>query len=204
MVNGRNETPSERCDRNMIELLQEVRVAQTAVQVLLGFLIAVAFTPRFRTLSTFQRTDYFVSLLAGGVAAIFLIAPASYHRLLFRLGDKEHIVAAANRLVIVGLAALAAAIVSVTVLLTDLLFVPALTIAMGAATIGACAVTWYILPLARRRSIRSSTNGKAETAGSTPPSGSTPPIGGLPHGSGPGRVRARSQGTIAQLTSRVG
>src|SRR3954467_15396100 len=84
--NGRNETELERCDRNLVELLQEVRVAQTGVQVLFAFLLAVAFTPRFAQASEFERIDYFVTLIASGAAAMLLIAPTAYHRLLFRLG----------------------------------------------------------------------------------------------------------------------
>ena len=76
----RNETELERCDRNLAELLQEVRVAQTGVQVMFGFLLAIVFTPRFRSISGFQRVDYFVTLLATGAAAVMLIAPTSYHR----------------------------------------------------------------------------------------------------------------------------
>jgi Family of unknown function (DUF6328) len=173
VINGRNETPFERCDRNILELLQEVRIAQTAVQVLLGFLVAVAFTPRFRTLSGFQRMDYFATLLAASIGTILLIAPASYHRILFRLGDKQHIVDAANRLVIAGLGAVAAAIVGVSLLLSDLLFAPPLTIGMGTITIVACSATWYVLPLARRRSVRARANG---SLGTTP--ASTAVLGG--------------------------
>src|SRR4051794_9463598 len=105
---GRNETPLERCDRNLIELLQEVRVAQTGVQVLFGFLLTVPFTVRFDDISGTVRAVYFVTLMLAGAAAVLLIAPTSHHRLLFRCGDKERLVMVANRYAIAGLVAGAA------------------------------------------------------------------------------------------------
>src|SRR3954463_10027072 len=94
---GRNETPLERCDRNLVELLQEVRVAQTGVQVLFAFLLTVPFTAPFPEVGGFDRAVYFGTLLAAGGAATLLIAPTSQHRILFRCGDKEHLVRRANR-----------------------------------------------------------------------------------------------------------
>src|SRR5215216_4016931 len=100
---GRNETPLERCDRNLVELLQEVRVVQTGVQVLFAFLLMAPLTPGFEHLGSLQRAEYFVTLALA--AAILLIAPTAYHRALFRQGDKEYLVTVANRLTIAGLAA---------------------------------------------------------------------------------------------------
>src|SRR3954469_15993096 len=97
---GRNETQLERCDRNLVELLQEVRVVQTGVQVLFAFLLMAPLTPGFRDLTSVQRTEYFVTLVLSGAAALLLIAPTAYHRALFRLGDKEYLVTVANRLTI--------------------------------------------------------------------------------------------------------
>src|SRR5436190_18421137 len=94
---GRNETHLERCYRNLVELLQEVRVVQTGVQVLFAFLLMAPLAARFPQLSSFQKLQYFTTLLAAGGAAILLIAPTAYHRILFRLGDKEYLVAVANR-----------------------------------------------------------------------------------------------------------
>src|SRR5215212_5679918 len=102
-TDGRNETPLERCDRNFVELLQEVRVAQTGVQVLFGFLLTVPFTVRFDEIGALNRAIYFGTLLAAGAAAMLLIAPTSHHRILFRCGDKEHIVRVANRYALAGL-----------------------------------------------------------------------------------------------------
>src|SRR5215208_7659708 len=91
-VEGRNETHLERCDRNLVELLQEVRVVQTGVQVLFAFLLTAPLSTRFLELSGVQRATYFATLLAAGGAAILLITPTAYHRILFRCGDKEHLV----------------------------------------------------------------------------------------------------------------
>src|SRR4051794_36677465 len=119
---GRNETPLERCDRNLVELLQEVRVVQTGVQVLFAFLLTVPLTARFPQLSGFQRGTYFLTLLATGAAAVLLIAPTAYHRILFRCGDKEHLVTVANRLTLCGLAFVAVSMIGALLLVTDLMF----------------------------------------------------------------------------------
>jgi len=153
IVAGRNETPLERCDRNLVELLQEVRVVQTGVQVLFAFLLTVPLAARFPELSTFQRWDYFVTLLATGAAAVLLVAPTAYHRILFRLGDKEHLVVMANRFTLAGLAFVAVSMVGALLLVTDLLFGGA----AAAVTAGICGVTvvslWCVLPLRRRASL---------------------------------------------------
>src|SRR5690242_7833170 len=102
-TNGRNETSLERCDRNLVELLQEVRVVQTGVQVLFGFLLMAPLTARFEHLHGRQHAEYYVSFALAGLAAFLLIAPTAYHRALFRRGDKEYLVTIANRLTIAGL-----------------------------------------------------------------------------------------------------
>ncbi len=86
-LSDRNETELERCDRHLAELMQEVRVAQTGVQVLFGFLLTVPFTVRFDALASGQRALYFATLALAGAAAMLLIAPTSHHRILFRCGD---------------------------------------------------------------------------------------------------------------------
>src|SRR4051812_9015490 len=92
----RGENRLERADRNLIELLQEVRVAQTGIQVMFAFLLSVPFTNRFSTLTGFERSDYYVSTLLAALAAILLTAPTAYHRVLFRQHDKEHVVEVAS------------------------------------------------------------------------------------------------------------
>jgi hypothetical protein len=98
LLEGRNETPLQRCDRNLVELLQEVRVIQTGVQVLFAFLLMAPLSARFPQLTGAQRVEYFVTLLASGAAAVLLMAPTAHHRILFRCGDKDHLVKVANRL----------------------------------------------------------------------------------------------------------
>jgi hypothetical protein len=150
---ARNETPLERCDRNLAELMQEVRVAQTGVQVLFGFLLTVPFTVRFDDITETERAVYFVTLMLAGLAAMLLIAPTSHHRLLFRCGDKERLVMVANRYAIAGLVAVAATMVG-AVLLVSLLVIGSLGAALASAAAAAgCAWCWYLEPLRRRRSL---------------------------------------------------
>ena len=118
----RSESAEERLDRNLSELLQELRVAQTGVQILFAFLLTLPFTARFGEVTRFERDVYFATLLCAGSASAFLIGPVSYHRLLFRQRDKQHVVFAANWMAVVGLACLAVAIVGVILLVTDFLF----------------------------------------------------------------------------------
>src|SRR4051794_39087324 len=152
-VNGRNETPLERCDRNLAELMQEVRVAQTGVQVLFGFLLTVPFTVRFHAITPIERAVYFTTLMLAGAAAVLLIAPTSQHRLLFRCGDKERLVMVANRYAMAGLLAVAATMVG-AVLLVSLLVIGSTgaSLATAAAAAG-CGWCWYVEPLRRRRAL---------------------------------------------------
>jgi predicted membrane channel-forming protein YqfA (hemolysin III family) len=151
---GRDETELERSDRNLIELLQEVRVVQTGIQILFGFLLTVAFQPKFEKLSSFQKVDYFATLVFAASTLIMLTAPTSWHRILFRLGDKEHLVEIANRFTLVGLATMALTVLGVVMLLSDVAFPPAITVIITAAATVACATTWCAMPLARRRALR--------------------------------------------------
>jgi hypothetical protein len=152
---GRNETVLERYDRNLVELLQEVRVVQTGVQVLFAFLLTVPLTARFPELTGFERGTFFVTLLATGAAAVLLIAPTAYHRVLFRCGDKEHLVSVANRLTLAGLAFVAVSMLGALVLVTDLMFGRAAIVLLVGALAGAgCVWLWCAAPLARRASLR--------------------------------------------------
>src|SRR5215203_4189908 len=150
---GRNETPLERCDRNLVELLQEVRVVQTGVQVLFAFLLMAPLTPGFEHLGSLQRAEYFVTLALAGAAAVLLIAPTAYHRVLFRLGDKEYLVVVANRLTIAGLAAVGLSMVGALVFVTTVLFGIWAGFAAGLIAGSGCLVLWLILPLQRRRAL---------------------------------------------------
>jgi hypothetical protein len=168
---GRNETHLERCDRNLVELMQEVRVVQTGVQVLFAFLLTAPLAPRFPELSRFQQLTYFATLLAAGGAAILLIAPTAYHRILFRLGDKEHLVEVANRFTLAGLICVALSMVGALLLVTDLLF-DATAVIAGTTALAAlgCLVFWCLAPLRRRARIRPPTRSGSVRAlsGATP------------------------------------
>jgi hypothetical protein len=151
----RNENALQRIDRNLVELLQEVRVVQTGVQVLFAFLLTAPLSARFEDLSAFQRLTYFWTLLAAGAAAILLIAPTAYHRILFRQGDKEHLVAVANRFTLAGLTCVAVSITGALLLVTDLLFADVIVVVATAAVAAVtCLVAWCLAPLRRRAKVR--------------------------------------------------
>ena len=99
----RDESEFQRDDRNLAELLQELRVAGLGVQVLFGFLLGLPFTMRFAPLSPAQRQLYMASLLLAAVSTALLLAPVAYHRLVFRRQQKEHLIRAANVMAICGL-----------------------------------------------------------------------------------------------------
>ena len=148
----RHETPDEKYDRNLNELLQELRVALPGVQVLFAFLLTVPFAQGFRRVTDFQTTVYFVTLLCSCVASAFFIAPTAYHRLNFRKRDKRHIVEMASRLAIMGLVALAIAMTGAVLLVTDLLY-ESKTAWIAVVAVGALFVAlWFALPLLRRLS----------------------------------------------------
>src|SRR3712207_4219388 len=132
----RSETPDERADRNMGELLQELRVALPGVQVLFAFLLAVPFQQRFASVTEFQRMTYAVTLLLSALASGFLIAPSAYHRVNFARRDKPHIVKVASRLTVVGLGALALAMTGATLLITDFMFSSTTAAIVTSAEIG--------------------------------------------------------------------
>jgi len=146
-----NESEKERIDRELIELLNELRVALPGVQVLFAFLLAVPFQQRFATVTAFQRDVYYGTLLATTISAAMLIAPSAYHRLNFRRQDKRRLLVHSNRLAIGGLAALAVAMCCVVLLITDFLFSTTLTIVSTALAFTLFAVLWVVMPLWRRR-----------------------------------------------------
>jgi len=128
-------------------------VALPGVQVLFAFLLVVPFNQRFPSVSDFDRTLYLGTLLCAAGASAFLIAPTVHHRVVFRRQDKENLVVVANRLTLVGMALLAVAMTAAIVLVTDVLFGPATTIAAGALVGLMFAVLWYAVPLRRRASL---------------------------------------------------
>jgi hypothetical protein len=167
---ARNETPHERADRNLVELLQEMRVAQTGVQVLFGFLLMVPFTARFDASTTFQRVVYLVTVLSAGAAAMLLIAPTAHHRMLFRCDDKEHLVRITHRYAIAGLVAVAGAMVGVVLLVCEVLFGAVVAAPATALAVAGCVWCWYLQPRLRRgRLLRSADADQPERANASRP-----------------------------------
>jgi len=150
---GRDESEGERLDRNLAELLQELRVALPGVQVLFAFLLAVPFQQNFTKITAFQEKVYFITLLCTAISAALLISPTAYHRLTFHLQQKKELVYVSNRLSIAGLGFLALAMTGAIVLITDVLFGPLATAVFGIAAATMFVLLWGALPLRRRLSL---------------------------------------------------
>jgi hypothetical protein len=147
---GSDEDQSERINRELIELLNELRVALPGVQVLFAFLLTVPFSQGFVKTTEFQRDLLFAVLAATAISAALLIAPASWHRLRFRQKDKALILSVSNRLAIAGLGFLAIAMVGAVMLIANYAFSDALTVVSGITAFLVFGGLWYALPLARR------------------------------------------------------
>ncbi|HEX5147322.1 MAG TPA: DUF6328 family protein [Conexibacter sp.] len=147
----REETEKERLDRNLMELLGELRIALPGVQVLFAFLLAVPFQVGFQKVTQFQRDVYFATLCFALVASACLIAPTAFHRVTFRLHQKRALLAVSNRLALAGLAALALSMTGVMMLISDVLFGTAATVVATALTAALLAILWGALPLRHRR-----------------------------------------------------
>jgi hypothetical protein len=150
MAPERSEEEQERLNRQMTELLNELRVAMPGVQVLFAFLLAVPFQQRFTTIDAFQRDVYFVTLIAAAVATAFLIAPSAYHRIAFQTHDKPQIIRIGTRQFICGLVALAIAMNCAVLLVTDMLFQAPTVIVTVAVIASLFAWLWFGLGLWRR------------------------------------------------------
>jgi hypothetical protein len=144
-----DEDQSERIDRELIELLNELRVALPGVQVLFAFLLTVPFSQGFVQTTEFQRDLLFGVLTATAISAALLIAPSAWHRLRFRQKDKELILSVSNRMAIAGLGFLAIAMVGAVMLIANYAFSETLTIVSGIVAILVFGGLWYVLPLAR-------------------------------------------------------
>jgi len=154
-MNDRRETPLERDDRNFVELLQELRVIQTGVQILFAFLLTLAFTQRFPRLDEVQRGTYITTLLLAVAATILFTAPAALHRALFRRGAKRLIVEVSSRLAAAGLVVLGLALAGAVLLVVDVVLGRAAGITVAACVLLFCAAVWAVLPLGlRRRRVR--------------------------------------------------
>jgi uncharacterized protein DUF6328 len=147
---GRDETEEERLDRNLGELLQELRVALPGVQVLFAFLLAVPFQKGFEEVTSFQKDVYFATLILTAISATMLISPSAYHRITFRYQQKRRLVYYANRFAIVGLAFLALAMTGAILLITDVLFSTVAAWVTAGLALSFFSFFWFAMPLQRR------------------------------------------------------
>ena len=147
---ARHETPVERLDRNWNDLLQELRVVQTGVQLLTGFLLTLPFQARFAQLSTFQRDVYLATVACSVLATGLLIAPVSVHRVLFRQRARQRLVSVAHRLALLGLSALAAAIIGAVLLIGTVVIGTGTGWVAALAAASLLAALWVAMPIAIR------------------------------------------------------
>ena len=142
------ETPKQRADRELIELLNELRVALPGVQVLFAFLLVVPFSTRFNV-DRVEKVAYMIALLATVVGTILFIAPSAYHRLRWREKNKERLLRTANRLAIAGFASVAVAISASLFLVTDVLLPRGWAAAVTVLAALGFALAWFALPLSQ-------------------------------------------------------
>lgn len=148
----RDETEAQRLDRNWYSLLQELRVAQTGVQLLTGFLLILPFQPRFAELDTVMRTAYLVTVTCSIGATVLLVAPVSMHRLLFRRHRLETLVATSHAYAIIGTLLLGVSLSGVAVIIFDAVVGRTGAWIACSCTLVAVAAFWYLMPLRDRRS----------------------------------------------------
>jgi hypothetical protein len=145
-----DESPRQRLDRNTIELLNELRVAATGIQVLFAFLLIVPFNAGFRTVDSFERGVYFATLICIAISAILLLAPAIHHRILFRQHQRPYLIWLANRLVILAMIFLAAGLTGILLLVSDVVIGGPWGPVIGALTAVLVIGVWFGIPLSRR------------------------------------------------------
>ena len=144
------EAPDERLNRELIELLNELRVALPGAQVLFAFLLTVPFSDRFGDLTRSQRAFYFTTFVGTTIATGLFMAPTAYHRIRFREGDKERMLKTSNRFAIVGIAFLTLSVTMAVVLTADLLFGLATAAMVGLATFAFLVWVWFAIPVTRK------------------------------------------------------
>ena len=146
----RSPEEQERLNRQLTELLNELRVAMPGVQVLFAFLLTVPFQQRFATVSSFQRDVYLVTLLAAATATAFLVAPSAYHRIAFQKHEKERIIQMGTRQFVCGLVALAVAMNLAVLLVCDVLFQTTTTVLVVVGVASMFGWLWFGIGLRRR------------------------------------------------------
>jgi DMSO reductase anchor subunit len=147
---GRFESEEDRADRNLSDLLQELRVALPGVQVLFAFLLTVPFTQRFDDLSSFEEKLYFGVLIAVALATVLLVAPTIGHRILFRRQQKEYLVTISNTLALAGMFLLAVSMCGAIALISHFLFGPTAALISTAVMAAAFIGFWFTGPILRR------------------------------------------------------
>jgi Family of unknown function (DUF6328) len=145
-----DESTQEKGHRQLMELLQELRVALPGVQVLFAFLLTVPFTQGWTQVTNFQQNIYFVALMCSAAATAFLIAPSAIHRIDFERGDKPLIVQISNVLTIIGLGFLSLAVIAVVCLITDYIYGGSAVVTYTVVTAVVFTVLWYVIPLVLR------------------------------------------------------
>ncbi|GAC1394304.1 MAG: hypothetical protein NVSMB47_03040 [Polyangiales bacterium] len=144
------ESRKQRVNRELTELLSELRIALTGAQLLFTFLLTVPFTARFAAIATSLRHVFFATFVCTGLATTFLLAPSAQHRLSFRAHDKEGLLLRSNRLTMIGVAFLALAMVGVSYFVTGMVLGDGFALPIAAGTLTTIAVVWYVPPLLRR------------------------------------------------------
>jgi hypothetical protein len=143
---GRDESENERLDRNWTEILQELRVTQTGTQILTGFLLTLAFQPRFADLDAFQVDVYLVLVVLAVLTTALALAPVSLHRTLFREGAKEQIVLIGNRILKATLLGVALVLMGTVLLIFDVVLGRAAGIVAVSASLVVILVFWFVVP----------------------------------------------------------
>ena len=138
-------------DRELDELLSELRVVLPAVTVLFAFLLTLPFTTRFTSLTAAQRTSFFIAFVSTAIAVVLLAGEVAYHRLRGHPYDKREMIATASRQTVAALVLLGAALVAVVFLVTDVLYAGTAAASLAAAVAVLAVLTWFAIPLARRR-----------------------------------------------------
>ena len=149
MTDDPSSDEERRRDRQMIELLNELRVALPGVQILFAFLLTVPFTQRFPQLTGFQRDVFYITLIAATLSAACLIAPSAAHRLRFHKSDRAWLIESANSLLLIGLGFLAIAIGAAFLLITDVMFDGAIVWAYSLVVWAIIVALWFVRPLLR-------------------------------------------------------
>ena len=144
------ESRRERVNRELIELLNELRVALPGVQVLFAFLLAVPFSNGWNRVTSYQKNIFYGTLIATSISTACFIVPTAYHRLNFRQREKENILWTSNRFAIAGLVFLAVSMIGVIVLITDVLYSSTASTVAGILAFLIFGGLWLVLPLIRR------------------------------------------------------